>query len=124
MREDEPWLPWEIDHGQVRGDAEFFYSVPVRIPGALPSTTEAISSRVGFLVLPKRALHAAELRRGRETAPPRWWAAPPALGVILKQPKAGYKRLPTPHLSRVRWPNLSLFAGPPCFLFPAGVHHL
>src|SRR5260221_12985650 len=53
MLEDEPWLPWEIDHRQDRGDAEFFYSVLARIPGALPSTTEAISSRVGFLVLAK-----------------------------------------------------------------------
>src|SRR5258706_8101048 len=96
MREDEPWLPWEIDPRQARGAAEFFYSVLVRIPGALPSTTEAISSRVGFLVLPKRALHAAELRRGRETAPPRWGPAPRAFGVVLQQPKARYRRL-SPH---------------------------
>src|SRR5258708_23285958 len=121
MREDEPWLPWEIDHGQVRGDAEFFYSVPVRIPGALPSTTEAISSRVGFLVLPKRALHAAELRRGRETAPPRWGPAPCAFGVILQQPQAGYRRLPTHHLSRLWCRNLRFSAGARWFLLPAVV---
>src|SRR5260221_13836748 len=99
MLEDEPWLPWEIDHRQDRGDAEFFYSVLVRIPGALPSTTEAISSRVGFLVLPKRALHAAELRRGRETGPPRWGPAPCALGMILKNTKGGDRLLPYHQLS-------------------------
>src|SRR5258707_3809188 len=92
MREDEPWLPWEIDHRQDRGDAEFFYSVLVRIPGALPSTTEAISSRVGFLVLPKRALHAAELRRGVGPAPARWWAGSWASVGIRQNRTAGDQR--------------------------------
>src|SRR5258706_15896592 len=123
MREDEPWLPWEIDPRQARGAAEFFYSVLARMPGALPSTTEAISSRVGFLVLPKRALHAAELRRGREPAPPGWWPAPCALGMILKHPKARYRRLPTHDLSRLGCRNLSLCSGPRCFWFAACVDH-
>src|SRR5258706_16451412 len=48
-----------------------------------------------FLGSCERALHAAELRRGGETAPPRWGAAPPALGVSPKHPKAGEKRVPT-----------------------------
>src|SRR5258708_11993784 len=115
MREDEPWLPWEIDHGQVRGDAEFFYSVPVRIPGALPSTTEAISSRVGFLVLPKRALHAAELRRGRRTAPPRLWSSPSPLWRCLQHPKAKQRAPPTPPPSRLGSPTPSSLSSSPFF---------
>src|SRR5260221_5625585 len=101
MLEDEPWLPWEIDHRQDRGDAEFFYSVLARIPGALPSTTEAISSRVGFLVLPKRALHAAELRRGQEPAPPPFRPHPPPFWVSLQTPHARFTAPFPPHPSPV-----------------------
>src|SRR5258708_40105484 len=41
-----------------------------------------------FLGSCERALHAAELRRGREPAPPPWRPPPCALGVILKTPTA------------------------------------
>src|SRR5258706_5468824 len=52
-----------------------------------------------FLGSCERALHAAELRRGRETPPPRWWPAPRPFGEILKQPHAGYRRLSAHQLS-------------------------
>src|SRR5260221_13885303 len=65
-----------------------------------------------FLGSCERALHAAELRRGREPAPPRWWAAPLALGQVPQNPTAGYRPLPPPHLAPVGFPKLNLCSGP------------
>src|SRR5260221_8109335 len=70
-----------------------------------------------FLGSCERALHAAELRRGRGTPPPRLWPAPSAFGVILQQPQAGNKRPSTHHPSPFRCPKLKLLSGPPFFLF-------
>src|SRR5260221_6385221 len=55
-----------------------------------------------FLGSCERALHAAELRRGRETFPPRWLSASVAFWLIRKHLHARDTRRSTPEISPVR----------------------
>src|SRR5258708_19686817 len=65
-----------------------------------------------FLGSCERALHAAELRRGKAPAPPGWWPGPCAFGIDPKKPQPGQRRPPTPPPPPPSRPNSPLSSLP------------